>query len=280
MARPLRIEYAGALYYVTARGNRGEAIFQNDNDRKDFLRILTRVCKHFNWLVHAYCLMDNHYHLLIETPNANLSKGMRQLNGVYTQTSNKSNNCAGHVFQGRFKAILVQRDSYLLELARHIVLNPVRLGKVRMAKNWRWSSYLDTAGLRQSPDWLTSESILAAFGKRKSSAQKKYQSFILQGKGQPAPWDQLKNQVFLGSDEFVKTLQKKISANKDLSEIPLSQRRPKPLAISTYEKRAKSRDDAIMNAYKSGGYSQKEIGDYFGLHYSRISRIVKQTAKE
>ncbi len=118
MARPLRIEYTDALYHVTTRGDRQEDIFTLDVDRIDFLEILSRVVERFNWLVHAYCLMDNHYHLLIETPDGNLSKGMRQLNGVYTQTSNRNNNRVGHVFQGRFKAILVQKESYLLDLAR------------------------------------------------------------------------------------------------------------------------------------------------------------------
>ena len=145
MSRPLRIEFAGALYHVTSRGNRQEAIYLNDSDRHDFLSILKQVQERFNWLIHAYCLMDNHYHLLVETPDSNLSQGMRQLNGVYTQTTNKTHGKVGHVFQGRYKAILIQKESYLLELARYIVLNPVRARMVRNAKTWLWSSYRDTA---------------------------------------------------------------------------------------------------------------------------------------
>ncbi len=243
-------------------------------DREDFLSILKDVCDRFNWLLHAYCLMDNHYHLLIETPDGNLSQGMRQLNGVFTQTSNRNNNRVGHVFQGRFKSILVQKETYLLELARYIVLNPVRARMVRQAEDWPWSSYRDTAGLRQEPDWLTTEWILAAFGKRKSSAQQKYQEFVAQGKSQPYPWEQLKNQVFLGTESFVNDLQKKIIADRDLSEIPKSQRRKKPKSLSSYEKNSQDRNEAIITAYKSGGYSMKELGDYFGLHYSRVSRII------
>ena len=117
MARPLRLEFSGAIYHITSRGNRREDIFENDSDRTRFLTLLNDVCNTHNWVCHAYCLMGNHYHLLIETPDANLSKGMRQLNGVYTQTFNRAHGRVGHIFQGRFKAILVEKENYLLELS-------------------------------------------------------------------------------------------------------------------------------------------------------------------
>ena len=126
MARPLRLEFPHALYHVTARGNAQQDVYLDDDDRELFLCVLAEVIDRFRWICHAYCLMGNHYHLLIETPDANLSLGMRQLNGVYTQRFNRHHNRAGHLFQGRFKAILVERYSYLLELARYIVLNPLR----------------------------------------------------------------------------------------------------------------------------------------------------------
>jgi len=128
MARPLRIELAGALYHVTSRGDERRPIFFEDGDRSAFLAVLGEVIARFGWLCHAYCLMTNHYHLLVETPHANLSQGMRQLNGVYTQYVNRSHRRVGHLFQGRFKGILVEKESYLLELARYVVLNPVRAG--------------------------------------------------------------------------------------------------------------------------------------------------------
>jgi hypothetical protein len=201
---------------------------------------------------------------------------MRQLNGVYTQTSNRRHRKVGHVFQGRYKAIIVQKESYLLELARYIVLNPVRASMVRTAKDWPWSSYRDTAGLRASPGWLTIEWILAAFGKRQSTAMEKYRVFVAEGKNQPSPWEQLRNQVFLGSDHYVETIKSKIDSGKDLSEIPKSQKRSKPKSLSHYEKQAKTRNDAIMASYASGGYSMKEIGEYYGLHYSWISRLLTE----
>ena len=141
MARPLRLEFSSALYHVTSRGDRREEIYETDADRLAYLDLLGFVCEQFNWVCHAYCLMDNHYHLLIETPDANLSKGMRHLSGVYSQILNRAHHRVGHVYQGPYKAILVERETYLLELSRYIVLNPVRAEMVRSAKDWPWSSY-------------------------------------------------------------------------------------------------------------------------------------------
>jgi len=146
MARPLRLEFRGALYHVTSRGEGREDIYVDDADREEWLDVPGEVCGRFNWMVHAYCLMTNHYHVLLETPDGNLSRGMRQLNGVYTQRFNRAHARVGHVFQGRYKAVIVQKDAYLMELARYIVLNPVRARMVRSAREWRWSSYRATAG--------------------------------------------------------------------------------------------------------------------------------------
>ena len=141
MARPLRIEFADAFYHITSRGDRREAIYEDDEDRKAFLNILAEVVARYNWICHAFCLMTNHYHLLIETVDGNLSQGMRQLNGVYTQASNRRHRRVGHLFQGRFKGILVDKEAYLLELSRYVVLNPVRAGMVESPEQWPWSSY-------------------------------------------------------------------------------------------------------------------------------------------
>ena len=147
MSRPLRLEFAGALYHVTSRGNERKPIFRNESDFSTFIEVLNDVCDRYNWVIHAYCLMTNHYHLLIETPDANLSKGMRQLNGVYTQRFNRNYQRVGHLFQGRYKSILVVKDSYLLELCRYIVLNPVRAnGMVDHPSEWQWSSSHGTTG--------------------------------------------------------------------------------------------------------------------------------------
>ena len=146
MARPLRIEFSGAVYHVTSRGNAREDIYLDDTDRAMFLGVLAEVINCFDWRCHAYCLMGNHYHVLIETPEPTLSKGMRQLNGVYTQRFNRRHDRVRHVFQGRYKVILVKRDSYLKELARYVVLNPVRAKRVQHPSDRPWSSYAMTAG--------------------------------------------------------------------------------------------------------------------------------------
>ncbi len=253
MARPLRIEFAGALYHITARGDGREDIYLSDADREQFLTVLAQVCERFNWYCHAYCLMSNHYHLLIETPDANLAKGMRQLNGVYTQRFNRTHSRVGHVFQGRYKAVLVEKQTYLLELARYIVLNPVRAKMVRSAQNWLWSSYRASAGLAEIPPWLRVDWLLAAFAKRRSTAMQAYAQFVAEGKGQSSPWLELKGQIFLGSDQYVAKMQKKIASDRDLSEIPQSQQRPPPRRLEEYEKRATARDEAMQLAYAGGG---------------------------
>lgn len=276
MARPLRLEFAGALYHVTSRGDRQDDIYENKADRDGFLSVLGDVCSTYNWVCHAYCLMSNHYHLLIETPDANLSKGMRQLNGVYTQSFNRSHGRVGHVFQGRYKAIHVDREAYLLELARYIVLNPVRAEMVRAAKDWPWSSYRSTAGQTSKQEWLNTEWILSAFGRNKGRAIEGYKRFVAQGKNQPSPWDGLRNQVYLGDDSFVKQMDALIDGDKDLSEVPSSQRRGIPATLDEYKLKYE-RNEAIAAAYASGGYTLKEIGAHFGLHYATVSRLVSNT---
>lgn len=274
MARPLRLEFAGALYHVTSRGDRQDDIYENNADREGFLTILGDVCSTYNWVCHAYCLMSNHYHLLIETPDANLSKGMRQLNGVYTQSFNRRHDRVGHVFQGRYKAIHVDRDEYLLELARYIVLNPVRAEMVRAAKDWPWSSYRSTSGQAPKPEWLNVNWLLAAFGRNKGKVVEGYKKFVSEGKNHPSPWHELRNQVYLGSDDFVMQLDALIDGDKDLSEVPSSQRRGIPASLEEYDEKYE-RNESIAAAYASGGYTLKEIGDYYDLHYATVSRLIK-----
>jgi putative transposase len=197
MARPLRIEYDGALYHVTSRGNERKPIFKDAADRELFLDTLFQVTERFNWLCHAYCLMDNHYHLVIETPDGNLSKGMRQLNGVYTQAFNRRRHRVGHLFQGRFKGILVQKDSHFLEVCRYVVLNPVRAKAVKHPREWPWSSYRATAGqsLTLTPRCLKVDEVLSHFGQRRGTAQEKYRGYVREGLGDGATiWDKLEAQ--------------------------------------------------------------------------------------
>src|SRR3989338_224765 len=163
MARPLRIEFSGALYHVTSRGDRQEPIYEDNEYRHAYLQILGDVLERFSWLCYAYCLMKNHYHLVIETTEGNLSKGMRHLNGVYTQLSNRRHKRTGHLFQGRYKAVLIDKDSYWLEVSRYVVLNPVRAGMVKGPGGWPWSSYTAPAGAKSAPEWLKVDRLLAHF---------------------------------------------------------------------------------------------------------------------
>ena len=275
MSRPIRIEFPDALYHVTARGDRREDIFEDDQDRQEFLTILEQVITRFNWTCYAWCLMDNHYHLLIQTPDGNLSKGMRQLNGVYTQASNRRHRHVGHLFQGRFKAILVDRDAYLLELARYVVLNPVRAGMVKKPADWKWSSYRASVGLEPSAPWLSADGLLALFAKRRSLAQQRYAQFVVEGIKGASPWTNLKGQVFLGDEQFVNRMQKHIRSGKDDVQIPRAQRRPKPPPLAQIEKRAPDRNAAIVAAYATGGYSYQQLADYFGVHFTTVGRIVR-----
>ncbi len=276
MARPLRIELSGGLYHVTSRGDRREDIYFSDADREAWLELFAQVCARFNWICHAYCLMTNHYHLVLETPEGNLAKGMRQLNGVYTQIVNRTHGRVGHVFQGRYKAILVEKDSYLLELARYVVLNPLRAGMVCDVGDWPWSSYPAMIGTVPPPVWLQTDWILGQFSPQRDRARIGYWDFVRVGVGLPGVWEHLKGQIYLGSEVFIERMQSNLSPEQALDEIPRKQRRPPARPLSLY--RAEFADGprtGMALAYLTGDYAMKAIADAFGVHYTTVSRAVK-----
>jgi REP element-mobilizing transposase RayT len=269
MARPLRLEFPGAIYHLTGRGNARQKVFFTDADRELFLSTLTGVVTRYHWICRAYCLMANHYHLLVETPKANLSIGMRQLNGIYTQSFNRRHKRVGHLFQGRFKAILVERDSHLLELCRYIVLNPARVKSSAKASTWKWSSYRATAGLASVPEFLHTDWILEQFGKSRSRAQQRYREFVRDGMAS-RPWDDLKGQIYLGSEAFI---EKHASGKKDVKEIPRAQLRAATPSLQRIF--AKSGEKAIAEAY-AHGYRLNEIASHLDVHYATVSRRLKR----
>ena len=277
MSRPLRIEFPDALYHVTARGDRRENIFEDDQDRRQFLLVLGQIIARFNWICYAWCLMDNHYHLLIQTPDGNLSKGMRQLNGVYTQSSNRRHQRAGHLFQGRFKAILVDSDAYLLELLRYVVLNPVRARMVNDAADWVWSSYRQSAGLAPAASWLSVARLLSQFAGQRELAQQRYARFVAAGIGITSPWANLKGQIFLGDEQFIACMQAKRQSVKEDIQIPLQQRRPPPPPLKDIEQQSPDRNTAIVAAYATGGYSYQQIANHFKLHFTTIGKIIRNS---
>jgi len=276
MSRPLRIELAGGLYHVTSRGDRREAIYRDDQDRVEWLAVLGEVCSRFNWRCHAYCEMTNHYHVVVETPDANLSKGMRQLNGVYTQATNRRHGLVGHLFQGRFKAILVEREAYLLELVRYVVLNPVRAGMVPEAGDWPWSSYRAMVAEAPAPAWLETDWVLGQFGQARSRARVGYAAFVRQGVGRPSVWEDLRHQVFLGSEAFAERHCGSSRPPERLREVPRAQRRPLAKPLGDFARRYPDRREAMARAFQTGVYSMQEIADYFGVHYSTVSRAVRR----
>jgi REP element-mobilizing transposase RayT len=274
MTRPLRLELAGGLYHVTSRGDRREDIYLSDEDRLMWLDTLAEVCARFRWKCYAYCQMSNHYHLLIETPEANLSKGMRQLNGVYTQRFNRRHQHVGHVFQGRFKAILVEKDSYLLELARYVVLNPLRAKMVKRLEKWPWSSYLATCGEADRPEWLDCEFLLSCFSTQPTRAVSRYVAFVHEGRGVPSVWEQLQGQIYLGSETFITKMQSLLDQQIFPAEIPRAQRQAVKRALVDFAKKY-PRDEAIALAYLSGQHTMAAIAKHFGVHYTTVSRVVK-----
>jgi REP element-mobilizing transposase RayT len=273
MARPLRIEYPGALYHVTSRGNAREPIFLEDADRYVFLDRLREVVESHYWLCHAYCLMTNHHHLLVETPETNFSRGMRRLNGRYSQGFNRRHERVGHLLQGRFTGVLVERESHLLELARYVVLNPVRARMVAAAEDYRWSSLRATVGLSPVPSWLTPGGLLARFG-----SCSRYLEFVREGVGAGSPWTALRG-VLLGSDEFVERLAGRLERQAAEGEFPRKERlvHREPLEAlfpSTVTMDRALRNDRIRELTGSGRYTAAEIGRHLDLHYSTVSRIV------
>jgi len=285
MARPLRIEYPGAVYHVISRGNGRNDIYKDDQDRQNFLSILGSVVKRYNWLCHAYCLMANHYHLLVETPDANLSAGMRQLNGVYTQKYNRKHQRPGHIFQGRFKAILIQKENYLLELCRYVVLNPVRAESVKKAEDWRWSSYRATAGINKEPEYLTTDWILGLFNNQKKIAQKRYKAFVGEGIKQNTSGNSPQSQIVLGEETFLENFKEVLENKKRVKEIPRSQRyigRPDLSHIFKGPETNDQRNACIYRAHLDQGYTMKEIAAHLGIHYTTVSKVIakKETLKK
>ncbi len=278
MTRSLRIEYPGAVYHVTARGTGRQNIFLNDSDKTAFLARLLMTINRHNWLCHAYCLMSNHYHLLLETSDGNLSAGMKLLNSAYAQYFNYSHDRTGHLFQGRFKAIVVEKDSYLLELCRYIVLNPVRSGIVESPGDYTWSSYRQTAGLYKREDNLLSTNwILSHFGFDKFVAEREYILFVNDFDDAVSPFEKTRGQLILGRKQFVESL---VESNqyRDLPEVSRNQRflsRPSLEDLFTSASDKVGRNKAIYTAHIKYGYSQQEIAKYSGMHYSTISKIIK-----
>ena len=275
MARPIRIQFPGAFYHVLCRGNARTRIYRSNRDKQRFLEIFSEATDRYQLICEAYCLMDNHYHFLIETPLGNLSSAMHFLNGKYTQWFNYKYDRVGHLFQGRYKAILVEKDTYIAELARYIVLNPVKAQLIDHPSRWWFSSYRATMALDRKPDWLSVDSLLRFFGGNKAKARKQYERFVLEGFNRNTDIHPVQ-QIYLGSERFIKTAQSKLNSDACEFEITRQSVLPPKQSIEKLVKGCRDRTSAMRKIYQSGHYTLYEIAQHFGVHYSTVSRAINK----
>ncbi|WP_198266577.1 transposase [sulfur-oxidizing endosymbiont of Gigantopelta aegis] len=275
MARPVRIEYPGAYYYISSKGIEEKTIFNDAQDRQEFLQILQEVIGRMQWEVFAYNLMPDAFQLFIKTPKPNLSKGMRQLNGIYTQRFNVKYATQGNIFHGRFKAVLVE-DEYFSDVVKHVVHVPILLRKARKLDKWKWSSYQATAGLIEAPEWLNTSAVLEKFSKQKKRAQAAFVKSIASLDKDFDIIGNVKGQILLGSDGFVTKWKKQLASGKVMDKA--RQRKAKKVKpLSDFGKRFKNIKTAMVKAYETGNYTLDQIGSHFGVHYSTVSRTVKKS---
>lgn len=292
MARPLRLDFAGALHHVTSRGNNKADIFFDDDDRLIFLEFLAATVIRFGWRLYAWVLMTNHFHLEVETPEGNLSRGMHWLNTKYVQWFNAKHGRCGHLYQRRFEAKLIEKESHLLEVARYVVLNPVRAGMVEHPADYRWSSYHATMGTQAAPGWVDVQGLLGHFAPQIAAARVEYRRFVDAKIGdERRPWDDVVGQIFLGTTEWIGEVQKMIDEQPRSDELPLAQRTPgRPTMDDVIEAVAKTfditadqirdrsattaREVAVWLAFQEGLVRQSEIAAALGIHRSRVSALV------
>ena len=287
MARPLRIEYPGAFYHITARGNERKDIFRSVRDREQFLCYLQSATERYGAAIHAYCLMNNHYHLLLETPAGNLSQIMHHINGAYTTYFNTKRRRAGHLLQGRYKGILVEADMYAKELSRYIHLNPVRAGAAEMPGDFQWSSYADYIGKRKPPDWLMRDFVLSYFGDKKTKAQRGYQEFVeVEIMATRNPLGEVAGSLILGSKRFVEMIREEYlkdrADDRDLPAVRQLAARTTPEEVDRCVERTFRKDAALARKvriyfyHRHTGQSLKEIGNRFGVKESGVSQASRR----
>ena len=283
MARQLRIEYPGALYHVTSRGNDKKDIFRSIKDREKFLFYLSSASERHGALFHAWCLMSNHFHLMIETPEGNLSRIMKHINGSYTTYFNVRHKRTGHLFQGRYKAILVQADTYAAELSRYIHLNPVRAKMVPSPEEYQWSScrrYFEGT----EPSWLSTSLVLGYFGTEAEDRRRNYRDYLYEaiGKESRDPLADSAASTILGNDEFVREIREKYldgkEKDRDLPALRDLTRGPEIAEIKAASEEAFPEDPRLARmagiylCWRFSGAKLKEIGELYGISESGVNR--------
>jgi len=281
MGRPLRIEYPGAVYHVTSRGDRQEPIFRDDSDRQRLLDVVDQTMGRLDAEVFAYCLMGNHYHFVLRTRQANLSRVMRHINGEYTRAFNRRHQVAGHVFQGRFHSVIVDRDAYLLEVCRYVELNPVRAGLVGAVGNWRWSSYGAHIGMELAPRWLATAELHGQLLGRdvmteadRRRARLLYADTVAAGRAVDLWGRHLHREIYLGEEPFAMEMQARASEQRLRSADISKSQRSRPNMLSAWLTPERTRDEAFRLAYSQGGMTMPEIARQAGMSVSGVSRII------
>jgi putative transposase len=268
MARPLRLNVPGVCFHLIARGNNKQFVFLAEDDFVTFLELFRLVIERFDWVVYAYCLMGNHYHLVVETPRGNVSRGMAQLNSGFARHFNRRYGHCGHVFQARFTSILVESDTSLKKVCRYAVLNPIRAGICREPQEWLWSSYRATAGIDQPPDWLASDRLLAGFGPDRARAQAAYRQFVFAGIGKTLEDEIIGERI--GTEPFLRNR----FGHEFHLEIPTVQIEPMPPTL--LELFAGDDPTPVVTAYRRHGYTLRDIAEYLGCHYATVSRRLRR----
>jgi putative transposase len=292
VARPLRLEYPGALWHVTNRGVEKRDIYLDDHDRLRFLQLMQKVIADYRWQLLAYVLMSNHYHLFFRTPDTNLSLGMKDLDGDYASSFNVRYRRAGHLFQGRFKSHLVDSETYLLSVARYIVLNPVRAGMVESPGQWKWSSYRATAGLVAVPSWLDPTPLLDCFNPSDQAvAMQGYREFVSAGVGREAsPWENLIAQAFLGGAAFLQKVEERVRGRKCSNQHPREQKGYRAKTIETVRQAIGSMEIAnlwppgagsdarvlfVLLAERHTNATRADIGRYLGISGAGVAYLFR-----
>jgi putative transposase len=302
MGRPIRIEYPCALYHITSRGNERKNIFLADGDRVKFLEVLEDYHDRYGILIHSYGLMDNHYHLILETPRGNLLKVMHGINSSYTGYFNRKYGRSGHLFQGRYKGIVVERDTYLLSLSRYVHLNPVRAGVVERPEHYRWSSYLGYIGKGKESEWVEYAWVLSQFDKDKNVAGKKYREYTEEGLkvSEETPFKNLYGQVIIGGEGFIRKI-KGMLKGKRLSQGIVERKRwmehssamevvdvvsqafgiNQEAILGRGGRANTARKVAIYFCQRYAGLGNEAIGELFGgIHYSTVSKVAARVKEE
>ncbi len=291
MARPLRLELPGAVYHLTTLGNAGQPVFREAEDSELFLEIVGQACERFDWRCLTYCLLPDRYHLVVETRRPTLARGMRQINGRYTQAFNRRHGVGGHLFQGRYRAVMVEKPGFVAAVCRDTLRRPLELGLAEDAAAWRWSSCRALLGRlpqgRAAPDWLAVDDLLALYAGDPATSDlaeaRRRCAADIAAADRPSVWEHLRHQVFLGSEAFVNEMRERAAAEAagrgSLAEIPKAQWQAPPPPLESFAAQASSREEAMARAYLSGAYSQSSIAAHFGVHYSTVSRAVRRFEK-